>query len=214
MPSVARPSATRCTDAIAVAVTAAWRVTELVTAVARPMRSVTVAAIATGAVLLAATTLFLNRTDVGLQMRAAASDFRTARTLGVRADRVIVTAFAISGFLAAAALLLFVVQRPVITPDYGLQIGIVALVGVVVGGMDRLVPATLGVMAANHFIVKTSMAGQEGTRDLIAQMGLMVEGVEIVVDDHVVGLLASDRFLGLGLAEAGEHLVAGVAAPA
>ena len=38
--------ATRCTEAMAVAVAAAWRVTLLVTAVARPMRLVAVAAMA------------------------------------------------------------------------------------------------------------------------------------------------------------------------
>ncbi len=108
------------------------------------IRWVTVVAIIVSALLLGATNVFLNRTDLGLQMRAAASDFTTARTLGIRADRVLVATFALSGFLAAAAMLLFSVQRPVITPDWGLQIAVVALVGVVVGGMDRLVPATMG----------------------------------------------------------------------
>lgn len=108
------------------------------------IRWVTVVAIVASAVLLSLTSLFLTRTDLGLQMRAAASDFTTAQTLGVRADRVIVGTFVLAGFLAAAAMLLFSVQRPVITPDWGLQIAVVALVGVVVGGLDRLVPATLG----------------------------------------------------------------------
>lgn len=108
------------------------------------IRWVTVVAIVVSALLLALTTLFLTRTDLGLQMRAAASDFQTAQTLGIRADRVIVGTFVLAGFLAAAAMLLFSVQRPVITPDWGLQIAVVALVGVVVGGLDRLVPATLG----------------------------------------------------------------------
>lgn len=108
------------------------------------IRWVTLVAIGASAVLLTCTTLFLTRTDLGLQMRAAASDFTTAQTLGVRADRVIVGTFVLAGFLAASAMLLFSVQRPVITPDWGLQIAVVALVGVVVGGMDRLVPATLG----------------------------------------------------------------------
>lgn len=108
------------------------------------IRWVTVVAIVAASVLLALTALFLNRTDLGLQMRAAASNFTTAQTLGVRADRVIVGTFVLAGFLATAAMLLFSVQRPVITPDWGLQIAVVALVGVVVGGLDRLVPATLG----------------------------------------------------------------------
>ena len=41
----------------------------------------------------AATALLLNRTTIGLQIRAAAADFRTARILGVRANRVIAFSF-------------------------------------------------------------------------------------------------------------------------
>jgi branched-chain amino acid transport system permease protein len=108
------------------------------------IRWVTFASIGAGVILLSATTLFLNRTTTGLQMRAAAHDFRTARILGVRANRVIVIAFLIAGLLAAAATMLVVVQRPLVTPTFGFELAIPALVGVVVGGMDRLVTATLG----------------------------------------------------------------------
>jgi branched-chain amino acid transport system permease protein len=108
------------------------------------IRWVTFASIGVGIILLSATTLFLNRTTTGLQMRAAAHDFRTARILGVRANRVIQIAFLIGGVLAAAATVLVVVQRPLVTPTFGFQLAIPALVGMVVGGMDRLVTATLG----------------------------------------------------------------------
>jgi len=47
--------------------------------------------------LVAALALFLKRTRFGAQMRAAAEDFRMARLLGVRANLVIVVAFAVSG---------------------------------------------------------------------------------------------------------------------
>ena len=53
------------------------------------VRKITVVAIVTAAVCLVALVLFLGRTNVGLQMRAAAMDFQTARLLGVRANRVI-----------------------------------------------------------------------------------------------------------------------------
>lgn len=127
------------------------------------IRWVTVVAIVVSSVLLAATQAFLTRTDLGLQMRAAASDFGTAQVLGVRADRVIVGTFVLAGLLATVAMLLFSVQRPVITPDWGLQIGLVALVGVVVGGLDRLGPATLGgffVGFANSWLANLLPSGQ------------------------------------------------------
>ena len=40
--------------------------------------------------------------------------------------------------------MLLTVQSPLVTPDYGVQVTIFALVGVVVGGLDRLSTATLG----------------------------------------------------------------------
>jgi branched-chain amino acid transport system permease protein len=108
------------------------------------VRWVTLVSIAVGAVLLAATALILARTDIGLQMRAAAMDSRTAQLLGVRASTVIRFAFLLAAVVAAAATVLLTVQRPLVTPSYGFQLIIPALVGVVVGGMDRLVSATLG----------------------------------------------------------------------
>ena len=108
------------------------------------IRWISIVALLVAGVLLAGTTLLLNRTAIGLHMRAAAADFRTARILGVRANRVIVFSFALSGFLAAAVSVLLTVQNPLVTPDYGVSVTIFALVGVVVGGLDRLVSATLG----------------------------------------------------------------------
>jgi branched-chain amino acid transport system permease protein len=46
--------------------------------------------------------------------------------------------------LAGAVSVLITVQQPLVTPDYGVSITIFALVGVVVGGLDRLVAAMLG----------------------------------------------------------------------
>jgi branched-chain amino acid transport system permease protein len=116
------------------------------------VRWVTLVSIGVGAFLLAATVLFLGRTTVGLQMRAAAVDFRTARLLGVRTNTVIRLAFVVAGVLAAAATLMLVVQRQLVTPTYGFQLIIPALVGVVVGGMDRLLSATLGGFAIGFAI--------------------------------------------------------------
>ena len=108
------------------------------------IRKITLVAIAVAAGCLLALVLLLGRTRVGLHMRAAALDFRTARLLGVRADRVIGAAVLISGLLAATVAVILTVQTPLVTPDFALRDTIVVLAGVVVGGMNRLVSATLG----------------------------------------------------------------------
>jgi branched-chain amino acid transport system permease protein len=108
------------------------------------IRQVTILAIVLGIVVLGLLALLLGRTTIGLHMRAAAADFRTARLLGVRSNRVIGFAVFLSAVLAALVAVVLTVRRPLVTPGYGLQETIVVLVGVVVGGLDRLWTATLG----------------------------------------------------------------------
>jgi branched-chain amino acid transport system permease protein len=108
------------------------------------VRKVTLVAIVASAVALAGLALLLGRTTIGLHMRAAAADFRTARLVGVRADRVIGAAVLLSAVLAAVVAVILTVQNPLVTPRFALVETIVVLVGVVVGGMNRLWTATLG----------------------------------------------------------------------
>jgi branched-chain amino acid transport system permease protein len=109
-----------------------------------PVRKVTFVAVGTAVFALLVLALLLNRTTIGLHTRAAAADFSTARLLGVRANRVIMFAVVVSGLLAAAVACLLVVSNPSVAPDFALNQTIVVLVGVVVGGIDRLWTATLG----------------------------------------------------------------------
>jgi branched-chain amino acid transport system permease protein len=108
------------------------------------IRKITIVAIVVAAVCLALLVLLLGRTSIGLHMRAAAMDFPTARLLGVRADLVSTVAVLIAGALAAVVAVLLTVQYPTVTPTYALQDTIIVLAGVVVGGMTRLLSATLG----------------------------------------------------------------------
>jgi branched-chain amino acid transport system permease protein len=108
------------------------------------VRKITIVAVIVTAVALALLALLLLRTTIGLHMRAAAIDFRTARLLGVRANRVIAFAVLLSGLLAAIVSVMLTVQFPFVAPDFALRDTIVVLVGVVVGGIDRLWTATLG----------------------------------------------------------------------
>ena len=108
------------------------------------IRKITVVAIVTAAVCLVLLVALLNRTSIGLHMRAAAIDSQTARLLGVRADLVSTVAVLIAGVLAAVVAVMLTVQFPTVTPTFALQETILVLAGVVVGGMTRLLSATLG----------------------------------------------------------------------
>jgi branched-chain amino acid transport system permease protein len=86
----------------------------------------------------------LYRTRIGLEMRAAAENFEMARLLGVRANRVIAIAFAISGALAAIVGVLIVLQTGQVSPTMGLTPVLVGFIAVVIGGFGRISGAVVG----------------------------------------------------------------------
>jgi branched-chain amino acid transport system permease protein len=108
------------------------------------IRKVAIVAVVVAALCLLVLSVLLQRTEIGLHMRAASMDFSTARMIGVRANRVISFAVLISGALAAVVAVMLTVQTPLVTPDFALRDTIVVLAGVVVGGLNRPIPATLG----------------------------------------------------------------------
>jgi len=94
--------------------------------------------------LLLGVALFLRETTIGTQMRAAAEDFRMARVLGIRADRVVSVAFALSGLLAGVAAVLLTARTGSVSPTIGVNVVLYAFIATVVGGMGSLRGAVVG----------------------------------------------------------------------
>jgi branched-chain amino acid transport system permease protein len=88
-------------------------------------------------------TLFLKRTRFGLEMRAAADNFTMARMLGVRANLVIMLAFALSGMLAATIGLILATQTGTADIQMGASVMLVAFIATVIGGLGNLVGAVV-----------------------------------------------------------------------
>ncbi len=83
-------------------------------------------------------------TDWGVAMRAAAEDGETASLMGIRLNRVALTAWALAGALAAVAGL-FLASFP--SPGIDARIGLVALAAIpawVLGGFDSMPGAVIG----------------------------------------------------------------------
>ncbi|MCD2177919.1 branched-chain amino acid ABC transporter permease [Rhizobium sp. C1] len=87
--------------------------------------------------------IFLRRTRFGLEMRAAAENFSMARMLGVRANRVIMGAFALSGALAGAIALIFGIQTGTADIQMGAAVMLMAFISTVIGGLGSLAGAVL-----------------------------------------------------------------------
>lgn len=88
--------------------------------------------------------VFLRRTTIGIAMRAAARDVATVRLMGVRADRVVAAAFAISGLLAGLATIFIMARRGAVDPFMGFTPVLKAFVAAVIGGFGSLPGAVIG----------------------------------------------------------------------
>ena len=98
------------------------------------------------AISIGALVLFLNQWNLGIAMRAASRDFSTVRLMGIRANRVIAIAFAISGTLAGVATIFILARRGGVAPDMGFALVLKAFVACVIGGFGSLAGAAVGGM--------------------------------------------------------------------
>jgi len=88
--------------------------------------------------------LVLRRTAIGMAMRAAAEDLEMLKLLGVRANRVVAIAFALSGLLAGIAAVIWTAQRGSVDPMMGFFPVLKAFIATVLGGLGSLGGAVLG----------------------------------------------------------------------
>lgn len=93
--------------------------------------------------MLIGLSVFVRRTRFGLEMRAAAENFTMARMLGVRANRVIMGAFALSGALAGAISIILGAQTGTADIQMGGAVMLMAFIATVIGGLGSLEGAVL-----------------------------------------------------------------------
>ena len=93
--------------------------------------------------LIAVIALMLSQMKVGKTLRALANDPELARLSGINADRYILFAFAIGSFLAAVASIMISFDTDM-TPTMGFNALMMAVVAVIVGGINSLPGAALG----------------------------------------------------------------------
>ncbi len=108
------------------------------------VKVVDVIALVVSIVALVALQIFLRRSIVGLSLRAAADDFTMTRLVGVNANKVIATAFAISGLLAGIVALFWIGRIGQVLPTVGFQPVLIAFIASVVGGLSSIKGAVLG----------------------------------------------------------------------
>lgn len=95
-------------------------------------------------VLIVLLTQLINRTKVGMAMRAVSKDFETSRLMGIKINSVISMTFIIGSALAAVGSILYFTTYPAITPTAGAMPGLKAFVAAVFGGIGSIPGAVIG----------------------------------------------------------------------
>ena len=96
------------------------------------------------AVLVVALTVLINKTKVGMAMRAVSKDFETAQLMGIKINTVISVTFVIGSVLAAVGSILYFTNYSAVTPTIGALPGLKAFVAAVFGGIGSIPGAVIG----------------------------------------------------------------------
>ena len=115
-----------------------------VTILGAPTKWVTVVTPFLVVILIIALTQLINRTKVGMAMRAVAKDFETSQLMGIKINSVISMTFIIGSFLAAVGSMLYFTNYPSIVPLSGALPGLRAFVAAVFGGIGSIPGAVVG----------------------------------------------------------------------
>jgi len=97
-----------------------------------------------GFLVIAGLELLLNRTKLGLAIRAVAQDEETARTMGINFRAIVLIAFAVGSALAAVAGVMNGFYYNEINFGMGLYLGVVGFAAAIIGGLGSIYGAILG----------------------------------------------------------------------
>ena len=89
-------------------------------------------------------TLLINRTKVGMAMRAVAKDFETSQLMGIKINSVISITFIIGSALAAIGSMLYFTTYSSVVPTVGSMSGLKAFVAAVFGRIGSIPGAVIG----------------------------------------------------------------------
>jgi len=115
------------------------------------------------AVLLFAMWYIVQRTKVGMAMRAVSFNEQAASLMGVNVNGIISFTFAIGSALAAIGGIFFAMRAPGIEPLMGVQPGLRAFIAAVLGGIGNLPGAALGGVVLG--LIETFFGGMPGLSD-------------------------------------------------
>jgi branched-chain amino acid transport system permease protein len=142
-------------------------------------------------VLLFTLNFFIQKTKMGMAMRAVSFDKTTASLMGINVNQVISLTFAIGSALAAAGGVLYGIAYPQINPFMGIMPGLKAFVAAVLGGIGSIPGAMLGAVIMGVVETMTSAFISSTLRDAIAFAILIL--VLLVKPTGIMGTMGNEK---------------------
>lgn len=130
--------------------------------------------ILTSILLMLGLQFIVKKTRIGKAMRTVAYDKQTARLMGINADAIISTTFAIGAALAGAAGVLYAIAFPSIVFWMGIIPGLKAFVAAVLGGIGSIPGAVVGALIMGQAEVLSAAYISTPLRDAISFSILIV----------------------------------------
>jgi branched-chain amino acid transport system permease protein len=130
--------------------------------------------ILTSILLMVGLQFIVRKTRIGKAMRTVAYDKQTARLMGINADAIISTTFAIGAALAGAAGVLYAIAFPSIVFWMGIIPGLKAFVAAVLGGIGSIPGAVVGALIMGQAEVLSAAYISTPLRDAISFSILIV----------------------------------------
>jgi branched-chain amino acid transport system permease protein len=157
------------------------------------IRQDTLILIALGIAVIVLVSLFINRTRLGLAIRAVAQDGETARIMGINFEWIVLLVFALGSALAALAGVMNGLYYNEISFNTGLRLGIIGFCAAVVGGLGNVYGAIIGgfLFALLQTVAVVAMPGLSAYKDVFAFAAIIL--LMVIKPTGLIGEATSER---------------------
>ena len=131
-----------------------------------------VLAVAIGSAVLLAMLYLLNRTKIGLLIRAGVQDLEMVESLGYRVRRLFVGVFVAGSALAGLGGVMWGLYQQMVTPQMGAQINVLLFIVIIIGGLGSTFGCLVGALLVGLMANYTGFLAPKVA--LFSNIGLMV----------------------------------------
>ena len=127
-------------------------------------------------ILVGALLYIVNKTKMGIAMRAVSRDFETSKLMGININRTIAATFAIGSGLAAVGGFMWGLRYPQIVPLVGAIPGLKCFIAAVIGGIGNIKGAIVGglILGVMEVMVVYLFPDLSGYRDVFSFIALIL----------------------------------------